>query len=61
MFKNLLDIATSVTNVPLAVAADVVTLGGMVNDRAETHTGTALRNVGDNVATALDDNTPTKR
>jgi len=61
VFKNLLDIATSVANVPLAVAADVVTFGGMVNDRDETHTGSAIRNLGDNVAKAIDDNAPGSR
>lgn len=61
MLKNLLDVATGVANLPLAVVADVVTMGGVVNDRDDTHTGTAIRNLGDNIAKTIDDNTPDKR
>jgi hypothetical protein len=39
VFKTVFDVAT----LPLSAAADIVTMGGVVNDRRETYTGTKLK------------------
>jgi hypothetical protein len=41
-----------VVETPLAVAADVVTLGGVLTDKKETYTETAVKNVYKNVEKA---------
>ncbi len=45
-----------VIETPLALAADVLTLGGVVNDRHEPYTATAVKKVAENVADATDPN-----
>jgi len=41
-----------VIETPIAIAADVITLGGAINDKREPYTVTALKNVMDNVEDA---------
>ena len=52
MFKSLLKAATSVIDVPVSVAADVVTLGGVLSGKDKTYTGDALGRFVDNVSDA---------
>jgi len=52
MIGSLLKAAVSVIDVPVSIAADVVTLGGVLVDKKTTHTGDALGRLVDNVADA---------
>lgn len=45
-----------VVEAPLAVAADVVTMGGALTDKAEPYTASALKRVAENVKDAVDPN-----
>ena len=54
MFGNLLKAVVGVVVAPVAMVADVVTLGGTLTDRNETYTGEALGNILDNLDKALD-------
>lgn len=50
MFGNLLKAVVGVVvETPIAVVADVVTLGGALTDKEKTYTGKALEKVVDNV------------
>jgi hypothetical protein len=46
----------AVVETPIALAADVITMGGALTDKKEPYTATALKKVADNVsdATTLD-------
>lgn len=46
---------------PLAIAADVVTMAGALNNKEEPHIVTALKTVGDNVTNATKPNQPPPR
>lgn len=46
--------AVSVVTLPVSVAADIVTLGGAVNDKDRTYTGENLSNVLENLKNATD-------
>ncbi len=46
LLKTVVDVATT----PIAVVADVVTMGGAVNDKRTTYTGDKLRQLGDDVS-----------
>jgi hypothetical protein len=56
MFDMLISLTRGVVGVvvatPIAVVADVITLGGSLNDKDEPYTATALRDVAKNVADA---------
>lgn len=39
-----------VVEAPIAIVSDIATLGGSLNDRQETYTETALRNVTKNIS-----------
>lgn len=55
IFGSLIKAAVGVViETPLAVAADVVTLGGTLSDKAEPYTATALSKVVRNVADATE-------
>lgn len=54
MFDRLVRIAADVVTAPVAVVADVVTLGGLVNDRTEPYTLTKARRIGSNAAKVVD-------
>ena len=54
MFDRLFRIATDVVTAPVAVAADVVTLGGMVNERDEPYTVAKARRIGSDTAKVID-------
>lgn len=54
MFDRLFRIATDVVTAPIAIAADVVTLGGLVNDRDEPYALTKARRIGSNSAKVVD-------
>lgn len=54
MFDRLFRIATDVVTAPVAVMADVVTLGGLVNDRDEPYTITKARRIGSDTAKVID-------
>ena len=55
MFESLLKAAVGVViETPLAVAADIVTIGGALTDKNELYTVTALKKVIDNVEDATD-------
>ena len=52
ILTSLAKAATAVVDVPLAVAADVVTLGGLNTDKDTTYTQDALGRFVDNVSDA---------
>jgi hypothetical protein len=53
MFGILVDLTKAVVGVvietPIAIAADVLTLGGSINDKDESYTATALKGVMKNI------------
>lgn len=56
MFKLLGDLTKAVVGVvvetPVAIVADIVTMGGVLSDRDEPHTATALKGVIRNIENA---------
>lgn len=55
LIKNLTKAAVGVVvETPLAVAADVVTLGGSLTDKKEPYTATAVKKVVENIEDATD-------
>jgi hypothetical protein len=48
--------AVSVVTLPVSVAADIVTMGGAVNDKDSTYTGENLSNLVENLKNATDPN-----
>lgn len=56
MFDSLLKAAAVVIDVPVSIAADVVTLGGTLNDKKtdSTYTGDALERFVENVSDITD-------
>lgn len=54
MFGSLLKAAVGVVLTPVAVVADVVTLGGELTDRKETYTGQVLDAVEKNLSDTID-------
>ena len=58
MFKLLGDLTKAVVGVvvetPIAVVADVVTMGGVLSDKDEPYTATALKGVMQNIENATD-------
>jgi hypothetical protein len=54
MFDYLFKAALSVVTVPVAVAADVVTMGGVISDHDGTYTGEAISDLMDNLKNATD-------
>jgi len=56
MFSDLFKAAVSVVTTPVALVADVVTLGGTLTDRNETYTGKAISDLVQNLENATDPN-----
>lgn len=54
LFESLAKAAVAVVTVPVAVVADVVTLGGSLTDKRETYTGEAVGDFVDNLKNAAD-------
>ncbi|MES1989255.1 MAG: hypothetical protein V4440_14720 [Pseudomonadota bacterium] len=55
MFGSLLKAVVGVViETPLAIAKDVITLGGAITEQDEPYTVTALKKVSDNVSDATD-------
>ena len=55
MFESLLKAVVGVViETPLAVATDIVTMGGALTDKNEPYTVTALKKVIDNIEDATD-------
>ena len=55
MFESLLKAVVGVViETPLAIATDIVTIGGALTDKNEPYTVTALKKVIDNVEDATD-------
>lgn len=54
MFTSLLKAAAGVITVPVSIVADVVTLGGSLNDQPEPYTARAVSDVLENLAKATD-------
>jgi len=54
MFGSFLKAAVGVVLTPVAVVADVVTLGGELTDRKETYTGQVLDAVEKNLSDTID-------
>lgn len=54
MFGSLLKAVVAVAVTPVAVVADVVTLGGELTDRKETYTGQVLDAVEKNLSDTID-------
>lgn len=54
MLGSLAKAAVAVVEIPVAVAADVVTLGGSVNDKDQPYTATAVEHLVENVQNAAD-------
>lgn len=55
MFSRLTSIVTDVVTSPVTVVADVVTFGGLLNDRSEPYTATKLKRIGRDTAKVVDD------
>lgn len=56
MLTSLLKAAAGVITVPVSVVADIVTLGGALNERDEPYTTSAVSDVMENLAKATDPN-----
>lgn len=56
MLTSVAKAAVAVVEVPVAVVADVVTLGGAVNDKDQPYTATAVEHFVKNVQDAADPN-----
>lgn len=54
MLESLAKAATAVVTIPVAVVADVVTLGGTTTDKRETYTGEAVGDFVGNLKNAAD-------
>jgi hypothetical protein len=54
LLESVAKAAVSVATLPISVAADIVTMGGAVNDKEQTYTGENLSNVIDNLKNATD-------
>lgn len=54
ILNSVVKAAVSVIEIPVAVVADAVTLGGTLTDRDETYTGTAVEHLVKNVQDAAD-------
>ncbi len=55
LIKNLTKVAVGVVvETPIAIAADIVTLGGALTDKAEPYTATAVKKVVENIEDATD-------
>ena len=54
MFGSLLKAATAVVTSPIAVVADVITMGGAMTDRDEPYTVSQCKAVVKNVENAID-------
>ena len=52
LFESLAKAALGVVTVPVAVVADVVTLGGALTDKEEPYTATAVSDVVENLKNA---------
>ena len=52
MFTSLLKAATAVVTVPVAIVADVVTIGGFLTDHEDTYTEKAVGDFVDNLKDA---------
>jgi hypothetical protein len=52
MLESLAKAAAAVVTVPVAVVADVVTLGGTLSDKGESYTADALSDMVDNLKDA---------
>lgn len=55
MFDKFLKSATAVVTTPVAVAADIVTGGGIATDRDEPYTVSAVKAAAKNVGKAIDE------
>lgn len=53
MLKSLAKAAAAVVTVPVAIVADAVTLGGILNDRKEPYTSEAVGDFVDNLKDAI--------
>jgi hypothetical protein len=56
MFGNLLKGVVGITTLPIDILADVVTLGGSLNDRGESYTGAKAESIMDALQRAADPN-----
>ena len=56
MLESLAKAAVSVVTVPVAVAADVVTLGGALTDKEKPYTANAVSDLIENLQNATDPN-----
>lgn len=54
MLKSLAKAVVGVALLPVDAVADVVTLGGVLNDRKNTHTGDRARQIVENLAKATE-------
>lgn len=54
MLANLTKAAVGIATAPIAIAADIVTLGGSLTDKNEPYTATQMRQVVKSVEKAVD-------
>jgi hypothetical protein len=54
IFTSAIKAATAVIDIPVAIIADSVTLGGLTNDRKNSYTGDAARRLVKNVSDMAD-------
>lgn len=55
LFGNLLKVAIDVVETPIAVAKDVLTLGGSLNDQDEPYTKKKLEDLKDDIVKTVED------
>lgn len=56
MFKSLLKAAVGVVVTPVAVVADIATIGGLNTGAKEPYTASTVKSIGKNLADAIDPN-----
>ena len=57
MFGKLIGAVIETVTIPVAVVADVVTLGGAINEKGETYTGSKIERIVDDLDGAAEDAT----
>lgn len=48
-------VTANVVTLPVSIAADVVTLGGELNDRGKSYTGSKMKRIGKDASDIVDD------
>lgn len=55
LFGKILKTTINIATAPIAVAADVVTMGGILTDKKKTYTETQVKEIAKNVGEVIDE------